>query len=392
MVETIPKERKERQFRLFFVVTNNNDLRLLNEVGWKNFMWSMEYVNKIDISKFPKDAYIMLDNGYFTKFGKRLAKNEVIRLEEKVEHSEKILQEYLRVTESLRNMGIENFYVFDFDYFASTGEERKYREEYLKKLIALIGREHIFAVYHSGDEEWVKYVAERYGIDKLAIGSSEKDYPPYDFRGMGYKWIHWFGRFDEQVLAEAVNGRVDSADISSWNSPTRFGVLMKFEMGTFRNERVSIEAKTNPDEVIKQQINEYAMAVNYIDEQMNVEIKALDKFYCDVCPIKDRCPYYEPGGVCYVHRNEELTKVGNFEEELIQMAREIKEKYRYEELRVKAMGMPASAMELRLRDMFIKIMDKIETVRLKKMELEKQRGSDEEIKAMLEKIEEMFGE
>lgn len=384
--------RYERQFKLFFVTTSNYDLELLRDADWKYYMISVMYAGKLDLSRLPKDAEVLLDNGYITKFVDRLSKNEPIPIEEKIKHSEWVINKYLEIVQKLKELGIVDYYVFDFDYFSSQGEEGRYRREYFEKLIGLFGREHVFAVFHSGDYEWVKEAAEKYGVDKLAVGSSEKDYPPYDFRALGYKWIHKFGMFDKNVMQDAIMGRFDSADISSWNSPTRFGVFMKFEMGNWRTERMSVEAKQSPDEILRMQIDEYKKALAYIDDMLNVELKALDKFYCDACPIKDKCPYYEQGGVCYIHRNEELVRVKDIEEELLQMAKEIKEKYRYEELRVKAMGMPASALELRLRDMYIKILDKIEQSKLRKLEMMRQ---EEEMRKMYEEmakqIEDMFG-
>lgn len=215
--------RTEREFRLFFVVTNNHDVDLLRESGWMWYMWSMEYADKIDVEGFPAGAYIMLDNGYFTKFGKRINSNEPILLDEKIEHAERIIGKYLEVAERLKSVGIDNWFVFDFDFFSSQGEEAKYRKEYLERLINLFGEDKVFAVFHDEDVEWVSRIPKDYGVNKLAIGSNVKDYPPYDFRAWGYEWIHWFGRFDDYVLEAAVLGKVDSADISSWNAPTRFG-------------------------------------------------------------------------------------------------------------------------------------------------------------------------
>ncbi len=384
--------RTEREFRLFFVVTNNHDVDLLRESGWMWYMWSMEYADKIDVEGFPAGAYIMLDNGYFTKFGKRINSNEPILLDEKIEHAERIIGKYLEVAERLKSVGIDNWFVFDFDFFSSQGEEAKYRKEYLERLINLFGEDKVFAVFHDEDVEWVSRIPKDYGVNKLAIGSNVKDYPPYDFRAWGYEWIHWFGRFDDYVLEAAVLGKVDSADISSWNAPTRFGALQVFEMGKFRGENVSLDAKTNPKEVLLRQIEEYKKALAYIDDMVNVEIEKLDKFYCDVCPIRDRCPYFEHGVECYIYREEGLTEISSYEEELYRQAKELKEKLRYEELKVRSMGMSASAMELRLRDMYVKILKELENYKMKKMLIEQeQKQQEEQMKRLAAELEELFG-
>lgn len=377
----------EKKFKLFFVCVDKKDIKIMKDMDWHDYMISVIYWDRVEpgLHMLTPDDMIMLDNGYITKFAKRLANKETIPLEEKIEHSEFVIKKYQHIAELLKPKNIR-FFVFDFDFFLEE-DEYEYRRKYLKKLVELFGKDNVFVVFHENDLEHIRWARDELGITKVAISSALGSKIPVDFHAEGFEWVHYFGTFSNEVYQAAIFGKVDSADISSWASVQRFGIIRKFENGSWLEEEIGADIKLDKEKYIKMQIEEYKKALQYLDDVMNMEFHPdINHIRCDTCPLKDRCPHYKEGGICFVEESDEAKLKNDIVDEFIWLAQNLKKKMLYESLKAQATGLTATKLEMSLLRLYIQLLEKSESFRLKRLELS---SAPTEFKDKKEEIEEL---